>query len=109
MVWTSETGIREVASALRMCPPIWKQVRGSVARMSSRDGERIPYFRNGIVCFMRGNRRASAASRRHHPDTNANCTVVRVMGWGSAVRIVLEDMFVKMEVMYQTPQSSCSH
>lgn len=65
----------------------------------------MPYFRNGIVCFSRGNRRAAAAITRHHPDTKANCTVVRVTGWGSAVRMVFEDMLVKIEVMYQIPQS----
>jgi hypothetical protein len=108
MEWTSDTGILDVASALRICPPIWKQVRGSVAIISSLDGDRMPYFRKGIVCFRRGNLRAAAASSRHHPDTNANCTVVRVTGCGSAVRIAFEDMLVKMEVMYQTPQSICS-
>jgi hypothetical protein len=108
MVCTRDTGILDVASALRMCPPIWKQVRGSVAIMSSFDGGRIPYFRKGIVCFMRGNLRAAAASTRHHPDTKANCTVVRVTGCGSAVRMAFEDMLVKMEVMYQTAQSICA-
>ena len=43
----------------------------------------------------------------HHPETKANWTVVRVTGFGSAVSMVFEDMFVKMEVMYQTPQSNC--
>jgi hypothetical protein len=108
IVCTRDTGIRDVASALRMWPPIWKQVRGSVAMMSSFDGDRIPYFKNGIVCFKRGNLRAAAASTRHHPETKANCTVVRVTGCGSAVRMAFDDMLVKMEVMYQTPQSICA-
>jgi hypothetical protein len=107
MVCTRDTGILDVASALRMCPPIWKQVKGSVAMINSLDGGRIPYLRKGIVCFMRGNLRAAAASTRHHPETKANCTVVRVTGWGSAVRMALEDMLVKMDVMYQTAHSIC--
>lgn len=102
MVWTKETGILLVASALSKCPPIWKHVSGRVAIIRSLDGDRIPYFRNGIVCFMRGYFRARAASSRHQPDTKANWTVVRVTGCGRAVRITLEDMFVKMEVKYQT-------
>jgi hypothetical protein len=77
--------------------------------MSSLDGGRIPYFRKGIVCFMRGNRRANVASSRHQPETKANWTVVSVTGWGSAVRIAFEDMLVKIEVMYQIPQSTCPH
>jgi hypothetical protein len=72
------------------------------------DGERIPYFKKGIVCFKRGYFLASIAITRHQPDTKANCTVVRVMGRGSAVRMAFEDMFVKMDVIYQTPQSICT-
>lgn len=106
IVCTKDTGILDVASALRMCPPIMNAVRGSVATIISLCGRRIPYFRNGIVCFMRGYRLAKAANIMHHPETNANWTVVRVIGFGSAVRMVFEDMFVKMEVMYQTPQSA---
>jgi hypothetical protein len=109
MVWTNDTGILDVASALKICPPIIKLVRGSVAITISLCGRRIPYFKNGIACFMRGYRFASAASMMHHPDTNANCTVVSVIGFGSAVRIAFEDIFVKMEVMYQTPQSIYPH
>lgn len=107
IVCTSDTGILDVASALRMCPPIMNAVRGSVATIISLCGRRIPYFKKGIVCFMRGYRLANAASIMHHPETKANWTVVRVMGFGSAVRIVFEDMFVKMDVMYQIPQSAC--
>ena len=108
MVCTNDTGIREVASALNICPPIWKHVRGIVAMMSSLEGERIPYFKKGIACFIRGYFLADMASIRHQPETKANCTVVRVMGLGSAVRMALEDMLVKMDVMYQTPQSTCA-
>jgi hypothetical protein len=108
IVCTNETGILDVASALRMCPPIWKHVKGSVAMISSLDGARMPYFRKGIVCFRRGYFLANMASIKHQPDTKANWTVVRVMGFGRAVRMALEDMLVKMEVMYHTPQSTCA-
>lgn len=77
--------------------------------MSSLDGERIPYFKKGIVCFMRGYFLAKAARTKHQPDTKANCTVVRVIGRGSAVKMALEDMLVKMEVMYQTPHRIWLH
>lgn len=74
--------------------------------MSSLDGERIPYFRKGNVCFIRGYFRAKAARTKHQPETKANCTVVRVMGLGRAVRMAFEDMLVKMDVIYQIPQST---
>lgn len=106
IVWTSDTGIRDVASALRMWPPIWKQVNGRVARIRSLEGGRMPYFRKGRVCFKRGYLRANMARIRHQLDTKANCTQVRVTGRGRAVRIAFEDMLVMMEVMYHTPQSS---
>jgi hypothetical protein len=108
IVCTSDTGILDVASALRMCPPIWKHVKGSVAMISSLDGLRIPYLRKGIVCFNRGYLLANVASIKHQPDTKANCTVVRVMGFGRAVKMALEDMLVKIEVMYHTAQSTCA-
>lgn len=77
--------------------------------MSSLDGLRIPYFKNGIVCFMRGYRRATAAESKHHPDTNANCTVVSVTGCGSAVRMTFDDILVKMDVKYHIAQSNYHH
>ena len=62
-------------------------------------------MRNGIVCFMRGYFLASAARNKHHPETNANCTTVRVTGFGRAVRMAFEDVFEKIDVIYQMPQS----
>lgn len=46
-------------------------------------------------------------SRRQYIDTNANCTAVSVIGFGSAFKIDFEDVFVKAEVVYQTRQSTC--
>jgi len=44
---------------------------------------------------------------RHHIETDANCTIVRVAGLGSAFRIDFDDVFVRAEVRYQTMQSAC--
>lgn len=41
----------------------------------------------------------------HHPDTNANCMTVRVTGFGRAVRMALEEVLEKMEVMYHMPHN----
>ena len=109
MVCTRETGIREVAAEPQRCPPTWKTARGSVVIMSDLLGERIPYFSTGIACFTRGYLLAKAVKNRHHTDTKANCTSVRVNGFGSAVRMALEDVFVKMEDMNHTPQSNYNH
>lgn len=42
---------------------------------------------------------------KHHIDTKANCTTVRVMGLGKAFRIDFDEVFVTAEVMYQIRQS----
>lgn len=73
--------------------------------MSSLVGGRIPYFKKGMVCFIRGYLLARAARSMHHPETNANCTRVRVMGFGSAVRMALDEVLEKMDVIYQIPHS----
>ena len=69
----------------------------------------MPYFRTGIAVLSRGHRRARAARNKHQEDTKANWTSVRVMGFGSAVRMALEEVFEKMDVMYHMPQRSCSN
>jgi hypothetical protein len=43
----------------------------------------------------------------HHIDTNANCTAVRVTGFGRAFRMDFEDVFVTAEVKYQMRQRVC--
>lgn len=65
-------------------------------------GGRIPYLSTGIACFNRGYFLASAAKNRHHDETKANCISVRVKGFGSAVRMALEEVLVKMDAMYHT-------
>lgn len=68
----------------------------------------MPNFRMGMVCFRRGYLRARAARNRHHDDTKPNCTRVRVIGFGSAVRIAFEDVLEEMDVMYQMRHRICS-
>ncbi len=104
IVCTSDTGIRDVASELRMCPPIWKKVRGSVVTMMSLLGGRTPFFSAGTIVRNRGYTLAIHPRNMHQEQTKANCISVRVTGFGNAVRMVLEDVFDMMEVMYQKAQ-----
>lgn len=46
------------------------------------------------------------ASMKHHDDTQANCTIVRVIGFGKAFSILLDEVFVSAEVIYHTMQST---
>lgn len=68
----------------------------------------MPCLRAGIVVFKRGKRCAMYARRRHHPETNANCIIVRVIGLGNALSIDFEEVLVKAEVRYQIRQRTCS-
>lgn len=51
---------------------------------------------------------ASQDKNIHQNDTSRNCTMVKVTGFFSAVKIALDDAFVMIEVVYQTPQSMMS-
>lgn len=51
-----------------------------------------------------GKRRPRRAKVIHQEETQANWMTVRVMGWGKALRMVLEDVFVSAELMYQIRQ-----
>ena len=44
---------------------------------------------------------------RHQVKTDANCTMVRVAGFGKAFNMDLEEVFVNAEVIYQAMQSAC--
>ena len=104
MVWTSETGICEVAIELRMCPSNWNPASGRAVMITSRDGGNMPLRRAGIACFNPGKRDEQYVRSRHQNDTKANCMMVRVTGLGSAVNIDLEDVLVTADVMYQMIQ-----
>ena len=43
---------------------------------------------------------------RHHIETDANCTIVNVTGFGKAVRIDFEDVLVSADVIYHAMQSA---
>lgn len=105
IVCTRDTGIRDIASEFNMCPPIWNAVKGNVARMISLFGRRIPFFKTGKVFRMKALRLASHDRKRHQKDTRRNCMMVRVTGFGKAVKIALEDVLVRMEVAYQKAHS----
>lgn len=107
MVCTKDTGMRAMASALRICPPIWKAVRGNVAMMMSQEGFRSPLRRTGTCARILRLCLASQERKMHQKDTRKNCITVRVTGFGRAVRMALEDVFVRMDAEYQTTHRSC--
>lgn len=109
MVCTSETGMRCVAEEERRWPPIWKNASGNVVTMTSRVGGLMPNRRAGIVFFMAGKLSASAEKRRQYDETNPNCMSVRVAGFGKAIKIVFEEVFVRAEERYQIMQSVYVH
>lgn len=106
MVCTKDTGIRDMASELRMWPPIWKAVSGKVAMMMSLLGLRMPFFSTGkasrtdLLCL------ASQAKNRHHPVTRKNWMMVRVTGRFKVVRIDFDEVLVMIEVAYQKRHSN---
>jgi hypothetical protein len=104
IVWTSETGICEVAIELRICPSNWNPARGRAVMITSRDGRNMPLRRAGIAVFNPGKSVEQYVRSRHQNDTKANCIRVSVTGLGSAVNMDLEDVLVTADVMYQTIQ-----
>lgn len=71
---------------------------------TSLDGYLIPFLSAGMAVFKRGKTEANCAKTRHHRETHANCTMVKVTGFGKALRMDFEDVFVSADVMYQTIQ-----
>ena len=80
---------------------------GNAVYRTSQVGFRSPFFKAGIALLMDGNMEAKPANIRHHIETDANCTIVRVAGFGNAFRIDFDDVFVRAEVRYHTMQSAC--
>ena len=108
MVCTRDTGILDVAYELSRWPSSWNTDRGSAVANTSQEGFRSPFFRAGIDLFSEGNIDDSDVRMKHHKDTDANWMMVRVAGLGKALRIDLEEVLVRAEVMYQAMQSACS-
>ena len=75
--------------------------------MTSQDGFLSPFLNAGIDLFKDGNTEAREADSRHHPDTEANWSTVKVAGLGKAFRIVFEDVFVRADVKYHPIHSAC--
>lgn len=89
--------MRAIASELRMCPPIWNAVRGSVATMMSLFGLLIPFFKTGSACRTLPFRLASQDRKKHQKDTRKNCIIVSVIGFGRAVKMAFEDVFERID------------
>ena len=104
MVWTKDTGIFEIAVALRRWPARENIASGRVVIMISRDGDLMPCFNAGTAVFSHGKTDAKYADTRHQRETNANCITVKVTGFLYAVRMDLDEVFVSADVMYQTIQ-----
>ena len=71
---------------------------------TSQDGGFSPFFNAGMAFLSGGNTAANQVRTRHHSDTDANCAMVRVTGWGKALRMDFEEVFVSAEVMYHVIQ-----
>lgn len=105
MVCTRDTGIFDVALELSRWPVIWNPARGRVVRMTSLDGYLMGCFRAGIEVRIRGNLDASHENSKQYTATKANCSIVRVAGLSKAVRIDLDEVFVRAEDQYQVTHS----
>lgn len=67
----------------------------------------MPFLSAGILLLNKGNTVDRYTSKRQDNGTNANCTIVRVTGFGRAFKMDFEDVFVTAEVMYQMRQRIC--
>lgn len=69
-------------------------------------GRRMPFFKTGNAFRTAVLRLASAERKTHQNETRRNWIMVSVTGFGSAVKMALEEVFVRIEVPYQIAQSS---
>lgn len=91
-----------------MCPPIWKAVSGRVAMMICLSGLRMPFFNTGKASRTATLRLASQERKMHQKDTSMNWTTVKVIGFGRAVRMAFDEVFVRIEEAYQKLQRTLS-
>jgi len=96
--------MRDIASEFKMCPPIWKAVRGRVAVINSRFGLRMPCLRTGAASRRVELCLAIQLEKTQRRETSRYWTMVKVTGFGNAVRMAFEDVLVNRDVAYQTPQ-----
>lgn len=73
--------------------------------MMSLLGLRMPFFNTGRASRTATFRLANQEKKRHQNDTRRNWTIVKVMGFGRAVKMAFEEVFVRIDVAYQMPQS----
>ena len=106
MVCTSETGIFEVAKELKRWPNNWNTASGMAVYSICTDGRSMPFFSAGMDLFRSGKTDATCAKMRHQIETEANCANVNVTGFGKAVKMDFEEVFVRAEVMYHAMQSA---
>lgn len=104
MVWTRETGILVVAVADSRCPPIWKKANGRVVLITSLDGYRIPCRKACMFLGRAGNIVASHENSMQKKATNANWISVRVAGFGKALRMDFDEVFVRALEVYHIIQ-----
>jgi hypothetical protein len=107
IVWTSDTGILEVAVELRRWPPIWNAASGRVVLITSRVGFRIGCLRAVIFVRKIGNKVAIHAINIHSDDTKANWTNVKVAGLSKAIKMDFEEVFVSADEAYHNRHRIC--
>ena len=71
--------------------------------MISLSGFLIANFKTGRALRTEALCRASHEPKIHQEQTKRNCTIVRVMGLGKAVRMAFEEVFDRIDMAYQTP------
>jgi hypothetical protein len=98
--------MRDMASEVRIWPPIIKPVRGSVVMISSLVGLRMPFLKAGMWSFKLGYTLDIQLRNKHHDETQKNCMTVSVTGFGKVFKIWPADVFASMEVRYQMAQSN---
>lgn len=87
-------------------PTSWNKARGMVVLTISRVGLRIPIFSTGMASPIAGTAVASQAKKRQKTKTKRNWMTVRVMGFGKALRMALEEVLVKAELKYHSKHSN---
>ena len=68
----------------------------------------MPFFKNGRALRTSALRLANQDREMHQNDTRKNCMIVSVTGFGNAVRIAFEEVFVRIDAANQVQQSITS-
>lgn len=66
----------------------------------------MPFFKTGRAFRTAALFLASHERKTHQKETSRNWIMVKVTGFGRAVKMALEEAFVRIEVPYQKAQSS---